>query len=235
MKFSPVVNEKLSDKVVKVITEQIKSGQLKPGDKLPSEPELANELQVSRGILREALTALQARNIIYRKPKEGTFITANAPDMLIENWEISMKNATYLDLIEVRECIESRIVEKVIDTITGEQIQELYDLIQMKNTETEHSADYYFHFRLAELSHNMIFASFIDNYYYIFNEITAISSQRISRRKGIVDEHTAIVDAIREKDKKKARQCVRHHLQMVRESVIANEQAIREENGAKTR
>jgi GntR family transcriptional regulator, transcriptional repressor for pyruvate dehydrogenase complex len=46
MKFPAIVNERLSDKVVNVITEQIKSGQLKPGDKLPSEPDLANALQV---------------------------------------------------------------------------------------------------------------------------------------------------------------------------------------------
>ena len=59
MNFSPIANEKLSDKVVKVITDQVKSGALKPGDRLPSEPELAAALQVSRGILREALTVLQ--------------------------------------------------------------------------------------------------------------------------------------------------------------------------------
>ena len=92
MNFSPIANEKLSDKVVKVITDQVKSGALKPGDRLPSEPELAAALQVSRGILREALTVLQARNIIYRRPKEGTYINSSSPDILIGNWEASMKN-----------------------------------------------------------------------------------------------------------------------------------------------
>ena len=220
MKFPAIVNERLSDKVVNVITEQIKSGQLKPGDMLPSEPDLANALQVSRGILREALTTLQARNIIYRKPKEGTFIKTGAPDLLNESWAISMKQATYLDLIEVRECMEKRIVEKVIDLATEEQINELYDLIQTETTaEMEHSADYYFHYRLAEFSQNTIFVSFIDTYYDIFNEITSISSRKNLRKESINQEHMAIVNAIKARDKREAKASIRYHLNMVKESL----------------
>jgi DNA-binding FadR family transcriptional regulator len=224
MKFPAIVNERLSDKVVNVITEQIKSGQLKPGDKLPSEPDLANELQVSRGNLREALTTLQARNVIYRKPKEGTFINSSAPEILNESWAISMKQATYLDLIEVRECMEKRIVEKVIDLATDEQINELYDLIKTDASgEMEHSADYYFHYRLAEFSQNIIFANFIDTYYDIFNEITTISSKNTSRKENIYNEHLSIVNAIKARDKKEAKASVRYHLHMVRESLKARE------------
>ena len=222
MEFQAIVNERLSDKVVNLITEQIKTGRLKPGDKLPSEPELANILQVSRGVLREALTTLQARNIIYRKPKEGTFINTTAPEILNESWAISMKQATYLDLLEVRECMEKRIVEKVIDLATDEQIDELYDLIKTVNSdEKEHSADYYFHYRLAEFSQNIIFANFIDTYYDIIDEISAILSKNATRKASIYNEHKAIVDAIKARDKKEAKARICHHLNMVKESLKA--------------
>jgi len=229
MEFQAIVNERLSDKVVNLITEQIKTGRLKPGDKLPSEPELANILQVSRGVLREALTTLQARNIIYRKPKEGTFINTTAPEILNESWAISMKHATYLDLLEVRECMEKRIVEKVIDLASDEQIDELYDLINPDaddnndSNDKDHSTDYYFHYRLAEFSQNIIFANFIDTYYDIIDEISAISSKNAARRASIYNEHKAIVDAIKARDKKEAKAKVRHHLNMVRESLKASE------------
>jgi GntR family transcriptional regulator, transcriptional repressor for pyruvate dehydrogenase complex len=131
-----------------------------------------------------------------------------------------MKQATYLDLIEVRECMEKRIVEKVIDLVSDEQINELYDLIKTDTTsEMEHTADYYFHYRLAEFSQNIIFANFIDTYYDIFNEITAISSKNTSRKENIYNEHLAIADAIKARDKKAAKACIRHHLHMVRESL----------------
>lgn len=221
MKFNAIVNERLSDKVVNVIMEQIQSGQLKPGDKLPSEPELANALQVSRGILREALTILQARNIIYRKPKEGTFIQSTATEILNDNWNISLKEATYLDLLEVRECLEIRIVEHVIDNITDEQIEELYDLIKAEPSHDQpRSADYYFHYQLAQLSKNVIFASFTNTYYDIIDEITSLTAKSYSRRGSIYDEHKAIVDAIRERDKEAAQKCVIHHLRQVRKNIL---------------
>lgn len=216
MKFYAIVNERLSDKVVNLIIDQIKSGNLRPGDKLPSEPELANALQVSRGVLREALTTLQARNIIYRKPKEGTFINTTALEILNESWSISMNRASYLDLIEVRECIEQRIVEKVIDLAKDEQIKELYDLITASDED-----DYRFHFRLAEISHNIIFANFIDTYYDIFNKTPAIFPKNPSTESNIYNEHKAIVDAIKDRNKNEAKARVCEHLHMVKESFRA--------------
>lgn len=220
MRFPTIVNERLSDKVVNMLTDQIKSGYLKPGDKLPNELDLSNALQVSRGVLREALTILQARNIIYRKPKEGTFISSIAPDLLNDNWAISMKEANYLDLLEVRECMEIRIIEKVIDLATDSQIEELYELIQPDTSAvTKHSADYYFHYRLAEFSQNTIFVGFIDTYYDIFYEITSISLRRNIRKENIHSEHKEIVDAIKARDKKLAKDKIRRHLNNVRESL----------------
>ena len=114
MKFSSVTNEKLSDKVISQIMSNIKSGKLLPGARLPNEPELATSFGVSRGILREALTILQARGIIYRKPKEGTFIAPDVLEVISGSREVSVREATYLNLIEVRECFEPRVVEKLI-------------------------------------------------------------------------------------------------------------------------
>ena len=65
----------------------------------------------------------------------------------------------------------------------------------------------------------MIFTSFIDNYYDIFHEITAISSRQTARSQAITQEHTAIVDAIKAKDKTAAREAICYHLMMVRKSL----------------
>ena len=157
--------------VIDQIMENIKNGELKPGTRLPSEPELAFDFGVSRGILREALTILQAKGIIYRKPKEGTFIAPDVLETISGSWEISVKEATYLDLIEVRECFEPRVVEKVIGLASDEEIKELMDLVEgKKETSKGDSLDYYFHYKLAELSRNVVFANFIDTYYDIIDE-----------------------------------------------------------------
>lgn len=229
MKFSPISNERLSDKVINQIMDNIKSGELKPGTRLPNEPELAFSLGVSRGILREALTILQTRGIIYRKPKEGTFIAPDVMDVISGSWEISVKEATYPDLIEVRECFEPKVVEKVVVLANDEEIDELMELARNRvEVNTEHSLDYYFHYRLAELSRNIVFVNFIDTYYDIIDELKTRSSRQKKRTEEIGEEHMLIVEAIRERDVQKARERMLYHLRKVKEHAL-NDEEIRTE------
>ncbi|MCI9372374.1 MAG: FadR family transcriptional regulator [Lachnospiraceae bacterium] len=224
MKFSSVTNEKLSDKVISQIMSNIKSGKLLPGARLPNEPELATSFGVSRGILREALTILQARGIIYRKPKEGTFIAPDVLEVISGSREVSVREATYLNLIEVRECFEPRVVEKVIELASDDEIEELADLVENGTVRNaDHSLDYYFHYRLAELSGNIVFVNFIDTYYDIIDELKTRSSKQKNRIAQINEEHKRILEAIQKRDSEKARQLMHYHLQKVKEHALANE------------
>lgn len=223
MKFSPVSNERLSDKVIGQIMENIRSGELRPGMRLPNEPELAAGFGVSRGILREALTILQTKGIIYRKPKEGTFIAPDVFEAISKSREISVREATWLDLIEVRECFEPRIVEKVIALASDEEIEALMYLAEGREEKQDgHSLDYYFHYRLAELSRNTIFMNFIDAYYDIIDELKTRSGRQGGRVEEMDDEHREIARAISERNVKKAKKCMKYHLKKVREGVMAD-------------
>lgn len=220
MSFKPITNERLSDKVVGAIMQQIESGELRPGDKLPTEPELAEELGVSRGILREALTVLQARNFIIRKPKEGTFVNDSVDSLLDNKAGISLKEATYLDLLEMRACIEQRVVEKIIDVVNDDIIRELTELVNTTDPgDKPNSPDYYFHYRLAELSKNAMFVNFIDTYYDVIDELTMVTIKKSTRREEIRREHMSIVDAIARKDKQSAKDAVVAHLTIVKENI----------------
>lgn len=235
MKFSTISNERLSDKIISQIMDNIKSGELKPGTRLPSEPELAFNLGVSRGILREALNILRTEGIIYRKPKEGTFIAPNVMDIINGSWEVSIKEATYLDLIEVRECFEPKVVEKIIELASDEEIDSLMNLLENGVGEGEsHSLDYYFHYKLAELSRNVVFVNFIDTYYDIIDEVKAITSKKEKRLSQISEEHKRIVEAIRERDAKTAKERMRFHLQQVKENALSSEEKLKKEKSAET-
>lgn len=72
--FQPAENKRRSEQVAERILKMIQDGVLHEGDKLPSEPEFAKQLGISRGILREGLAQLKAQGIISRKPKDGTYI-----------------------------------------------------------------------------------------------------------------------------------------------------------------
>ena len=202
MGFTRITNERLSDKVAQSIIEQIETGELKPGDKLPNELELAEELGISRGILREALTILQAREYIVRKPKDGTLVNPDIMEILRSKNGISLKEATYIDLLEMRECVEERVVEKVVDLASDEKILELEEFLNpIQEQINGNSVDYYFHYKLAELSQNAMFVNFIDTYYDVIDELTKKTTQKKSRKTEINQEHRKIVEYIVKRDK----------------------------------
>ena len=220
MGFTRITNERLSDKVAQSIIEQIETGELKPGDKLPNELELAEELGISRGILREALTILQAREYIVRKPKDGTLVNPDIMEILRSKNGISLKEATYIDLLEMRECVEERVVEKVVDLASDEKILELEEFLDpIEEQINGNLVDYYFHYKLAELSQNAMFVNFIDTYYDVIDELTKKTTQKKSRKTEINQEHRKIVEYIVKRDKEKAVNAMLEHLRKVKENI----------------
>lgn len=221
MDITPVSNERLSDKIVNQIINMMREGSLKAGDKLPNEALLAEQLGVSRGILREALTQLQSQGYIRRKPKDGTYIQDNIQGMLMnESLNELMKKSTYSDLLDFREALEQKMVERVIERASDEEIEELFDGLGVAgNEEMQHNMDHYFHYKLAQASRNIFFINFIDTYYDLITEIARKSNRDQVRRNQIAEEHLNIAKAIADRDKEAAKQAVRHHMSMVDKSV----------------
>jgi GntR family transcriptional repressor for pyruvate dehydrogenase complex len=220
MQFEKFENKNLSEKIVEEIVDLIKSNDLVAGQKLPSEPDLARQLGVSRGALREALSILTARKIISRKPREGTVITEEARRIIDAEPGIVLREGTYQDLIEMRICIESRVVEKIIDNVSDEDLE----ILAMETIENDRamnkSIDYYFHYRMAELSGNVIFMDFIDSYYEIISEMAKKTSGRAGRKKEIAAEHRHIYEALCKRDKKAAVEAIESHLKSVYHNLV---------------
>ncbi|WP_312643245.1 FadR/GntR family transcriptional regulator [Hydrogenoanaerobacterium sp.] len=217
MEIKPVRNDRLSDKVVNQIVNMMREGSLKPGDKLPNETLFAEQFGVSRGILREALTQLQAQGYIRRKPKDGTYIQDNIQGKLMnESVNEVLKKATYSDLLDFRETLESKMVERVIERASDEEIEELFEGLEVAgNDEAQHTIDHYFHYKLAQASRNIFFMNFIDTYYDLINEIAVKGHRDQVRRNQIAEEHAAIAKAVANRDKEAAKQAVCYHMRMV--------------------
>lgn len=221
MDITPVNNDRLSDRIVNQIINMMRDGSLKAGDKLPNEALLSEQFGVSRGILREALTQLQSQGYIRRKPKDGTYIQDNIQSMLMnESVNELLKKTTYIDLLDFRETLELKMVERVIERASDEEIEELFDGLGVAdNEENQHNMDHYFHYKLAQASRNIFFMNFIDTYYDLISEIAHNSNRDQVRRNQIAEEHLAIAKAIAKRDKDAAKQAVLHHMKMVDKKV----------------
>lgn len=127
--FSPVKARRIFEEVVVQIREQIMAGQLKPGDKLPPERDLAEQLNVNRNAVREALRVLEIAGTVHLKKgvRGGAYIAAADPSVLADSLQdmLHLGRITAAQLTEARIWIETVITRIVCETGTEEDFAAL--------------------------------------------------------------------------------------------------------------
>lgn len=215
LKFKTFKNENLSEKVANEIVQMILDGTLKTGEKLPSEPELASQFGISRGVLREALTILSAKGFVKRTPGHGTFIR-DLPEVSAQGEDAVLKlfkNASYSDILEIRAPLERLCVELVISRATDQEIKKLEAEMQgLREEGLSAVANFNFHLRLAELSKNLILINFISSYSDLINEFAHDVYAIDERYKNSLDEHFQILEMIKNRDISAAGEAMERHL-----------------------
>jgi DNA-binding FadR family transcriptional regulator len=204
-----------SEQVAERILHMIEEGQLHAGDKLPSEPEFAKQLGISRGILREGLAQLKAQGIISRKPKDGTYILPlqERQSGMTQSTQRMIKASSFRNIMEMRTAIEQKAAVLAVERATDEELDELREIVLKSEQHTgEDDLDFYFHYRLVELSGNSIFMGIVNTYFNEIREIRDRNLKSASHRFEVQKEHLAIVDAICSRNQVAAAQAVEAHM-----------------------
>jgi GntR family transcriptional repressor for pyruvate dehydrogenase complex len=225
--YLPVQTERLYEQIVDQIESRIVAGELKVGDQLPSERELAEQFTVSRIAVREAVKSLRQKGLVEIRPGRGTFVTNGTPGAVRHSLNMLMKfgsadGDSYL--VEVREILEPEIAARAATRITDEFIAAMQNAVNIMETATASNdsdafveADLDFHLALAEAAQNPIILILINSI------IDLLREQR--KRTGNVSgglargqhHHKLILDALIRHDAQAARQTMQAHLQQVRE------------------
>ena len=205
---------RLSDLAQEEILYRIRSGELPVGSRLPSEPELAQQMGISRGILREALNALQTRGYITRTQRGGSHIAQPEVTALSESLMKGMMNATLAELIDYREALETHAALNLLEVASDEDIAHLRDLAQ---SDSEHdvmgSRD--FHYHLAELALQPLFAQFIDFY---FERVQMLTKDQLLNYipKFLTQDLNRILLALENRNERTLRTAMKRHFRHVR-------------------
>ena len=127
MDFKPIKNNKVYEQVIDQIKNMIYEGDLKRGDKLPSERELKRQLGVSRASIREAFSALEMIGLIKSRPGEGTFIKTDFDNNLVDplSLVLLLDENVAEELVELRRVLEVDCVKLAAKRASEEDIEHM--------------------------------------------------------------------------------------------------------------
>jgi DNA-binding FadR family transcriptional regulator len=223
--LEPVRPLALKERVIRQLTRLIDEGVLGPGDQLPSERELSEELQVSRGTVREAVQFLQTLGLLEIRHGSGTFVRlATDPRALRDEWrEWTIRHAERIhDLLEIRKGLEPFAAELAAKRAGGEDVAAMEEALEQMQPAVDSpdvtalvQADLAFHHALCAAAGNAALTEFADTLgEQLVRERGTIWNLPGRPARSLV-EHRAICDAVRDGDPKRARKAALEHLESV--------------------
>ena len=216
--FRPLDNKCRSEQAAERIMQMIERGELREGDRLPNEQDFAKQLGISRGILREGLAQLKAQGIISRKPKDGTYILPQEKGKsgMAESTQRMIKASSFRNIMDMRDALEQKAAVLAVERATDEELEELREIVlKQEQYVGEDDLDYYFHYRLVELSGNSIFMGIVNTYFGEIRDIRDNNLNTSDHKREVQDEHLAIIDAICRRDRAAAVAAVENHMNRI--------------------
>lgn len=217
---SPNKSARLYRTVAERIARAIAAGSFKPGDRLPAERELAQTYDVSRPTLREAIIALEIDGLVEVRVGSGVYVLSNIPHGVAVQNDIGA-----FELTEARLLFEGEAAALAATQISDAELDELDALLaemeraNLKGAGAGELVDRRFHELIAEATCNSAVAATIEQLWTIRNRSPqCVRIFEKSRAKGyvpVIEEHRAIVDALRARDPSAARSAMRNHLSRV--------------------
>jgi GntR family transcriptional regulator, transcriptional repressor for pyruvate dehydrogenase complex len=219
---APLVAERLSDRLATRLANQVEQGALKPGDRLPTEPQLAATHGVSRTVVREAVHQLKSRGLLLSRQGLGVFVApVSAHRPLAFDPRVLDSIETVVQIVEVRRALESEIAALAAKRATRTQVSAMRRALQAIDASGAAGRDgveedLAFHHAIAAASGNPQFTrllAFLEQY---LREAMRVTRGNEARRSDFMDqvrtEHHALLDAIAAGNQTAARRAAANHM-----------------------
>lgn len=200
--ITPVSRDLLYTKIADAISSYISGNCLKPGDKLPSERELAARFQTSRHSVREALRVLENQGIITSQMGSGTYVAdvKNQTSIYLDFVKVN-----FIEMLNIKIVLEKYGIGEVIRQKEEQDLEGLERLICIMEERREEgiwesAIDKQFHYSLADLSGNKMLAQMIKKMIEAIDEYSSVLPQSVQFCLETVFWHRVMIDSIRKKN-----------------------------------
>lgn len=221
--YRTVKTSRLFEQIVKQVEDSILNGQLKPGDQLPAERDLAQRFGVSRTAVREAVKTLREKGLVEAYSGRGTFVTNGTSQAIRHSLDLMIRinlQEGSAHVAELRQVLEPEIAALAAPRIEEQLLATMREAVaimdrNLHDPEAYVEADLDFHLALAEAVGNPLILSLLDSIVGLLRE----QRSRIFNVEGGPERgqfhHKRILAAIEKRDPEKAREAMRAHLKQV--------------------
>lgn len=234
MPFQKITAEKLSQAVVRQIEALILQGILRPGDRLPPERDLAETMGVSRPSLREALAEMQESGLLIARAGSGVYVadvlgSAFSPALVRLISEHDRAADDYLSFRRELEGLTAQRVAAVAGdgdlAVIDQSYQRMAAAHGKTDAETEARLDAAFHMAIVEAGHNVVALHMMRSMHDLLQEGMLYNRALIftvpENRDRLLQQHSAINDALQKRDGPEARRLVEAHLDFIADCLRA--------------
>ena len=224
--IEPIRRSRLYQGIVEQIEGLLERGDIRPGDQLPPERQLADQFQVSRASVREALRTLELLGIVETRPGGGTFVRQTMPDDLARPLTSLMaRGHTVADVIELRGLIEPALAALAAERVTAAQLAELKEIFaeqerKVSDAEPWAEEDTRFHEAIGHAARNELLTTMLGVVWDVLRESRERWLQTNQRAHASLDAHRRILAALSAHDPDAARRAAADHIKAVGEGIL---------------
>jgi len=224
--FETVRRNKVYEDVARQI-ERLILKKLQPGDKLPSERELAEMLAVSRSSIRDAIRSLELMGIVEPRQGAGTIVREISSDSLANPLATALKRKEELvgELLDFRRMLEPPLAARAATHASADEAAEMEEILvrqeeKLRRGESAIPEDSEFHYAIALASGNSVVLKVLDILMDLLRDTRERSLQVEGRPQKSLAGHRRILAAIKRHDAEAARDAMRRHIEDVEEIVL---------------
>lgn len=200
------------------IKQYIIKNHLHQGDLLPPETQIAQDLGISRGSVREAVKALETLGIVEVRHGNGLFVRGFSFDALFDllSFGFSFDPDRMTEVLQIREWLEDHALEDIVRKINDKALAEIDQIMirwdeRVRREQSAADEDRAFHHVLASATANQALIKLLDIFWVVFNQVPVAAITRDPHLTVTLDDHRRILAAVRARDAVQAHACLQEH------------------------
>ncbi|WP_077624685.1 FadR/GntR family transcriptional regulator [Sediminibacillus massiliensis] len=216
--FEPIQKNPIVVELTRRLLDFIFSGSIQPGEKLPTERQLQEALNVGRSAIREAIKVLTVLGILEVRQGDGTYLKKADSGLLLESieWGLLLGEKQAADIVEARKEIELSIVRLAAERAEAKEIEELgviLEELRVSTIEDFIEKDIAFHTKLAKMSRNTVFIGVLSSIHSLLRTWIKLVVESAGETDFSYQDHLKVYQAVAKKDPREAVIAMDEHLE----------------------